>query len=131
MSSLVGDDIRIDELPCGERITVTLQGTGEFPGWMVEYVDDPVQLGMSGETAFIEGDATLLVRMGMWMQTMEGDGYHGPFDLLPTGTDQVREMRLVENWEGVTHWAIGLDTAVPFAVTVLQDPPRLVIDLSA
>ncbi|MDO8364735.1 MAG: hypothetical protein Q7V88_17725 [Actinomycetota bacterium] len=128
MSSLVGADIRAGSHPCFERVVIELQGTGEFPGWAAEYVDDPVRLGESDEFVSIEGTATLLVRMGMWMQDMEGEGYQGESDLFPTLVQHVLEMRMTENWEGMTIWAIGLDDEYPFTVTVLHAPERLVID---
>lgn len=129
MSGLVGADIRAGAHPCFDRVVIELGGDGTFPGWWVEYVQDPVTLGESNETAFIAGAATLEVRMGMWMQSMEGVGYSGPTDIFPTVVDHIEEMRLTENWEGVTRWAIGVDETRPFTVSVLQGPPRLVIDI--
>jgi len=130
MSSLYGADIRIGTHPCFERVVIELQGEGEFPGWFVEYQNDPVTLGESNETAFILGDATLVVRLGSWMQTTEQLGYQGAWDLFPTNVAHVRELRLIENWEGVTIWAIGLDQQRTFDVNVLPSPPRLVIDIA-
>ncbi len=129
MSVLLGADIRVGAHPCFDRVVIELGGDGTFPGWWVEYVQDPVTLGESNETAFIAGEATIEVRMGMWMQTMEGAGYTGPTDIFPTTVEHIEEMRLTEDWEGVTRWAIGVDEARPFTVTVLQGPPRLVIDV--
>ena len=129
MSSLVGADIRTGTHPCFERIVIELEGSGDFPGWWVEYVDDPVRLGESDEFVDIAGNATLLVRMGMWMQDMEGNGYPGPLQVFPTDVSHILELRNTENWEGVTLWAIGLDAQRPFTVSVLTGPPRLVIDV--
>jgi hypothetical protein len=129
MSSLYGADIRTGQHPCVERIVIELQGDGGFPGWWVEYQDDPITLGESEETAFILGDATLTVRLGVWMQTTEYLGYDGPWDLFPTNVEHIRELRLVENWEGITIWAIGLDRPRGFVVHELASPPRLVIDV--
>lgn len=128
MSSMVGADIRVGDHPCYERVVIELSGVGDFPGWAAEYVDDPVRLGESDEFTEIDGNATLLVRMGMWMPTMEGDGYSGPIDIFPTEVEHIAELRQTENWEGMTIWAIGLDEEYPFTVTVLASPARLVID---
>jgi hypothetical protein len=116
---------------CFERVVIELQGSGPFPGWSVEYRDDPVQLGESNETVYLRGEATLLVRLGSWMQTIESEGYQGEWDLFPTNVAHIAELRLIENWEGVAIWAIGVDQQRPFAVTVLNDPPRLVIDIDS
>lgn len=128
MSGMVGDDIRVGEHPCFERLVIELAGPGDFPGWGAEYVDDPVRLGESDEFTDIEGDATLLVRMGMWMPDMEGNGYDGPLQIFPTTVDHIVELRQTENFEGITHWAIGLDDEYAFTVTQLSSPARLVID---
>ena len=129
MSSLLGADIRTGAHPCYERVVIELMGTGEFPGWQVGYVTDPVPRGGSGDLVYLAGDATLDVRMGMWMQSMEGEGYQGDIQLFPTTVVHVLELRLVENWEGITVWAIGLDHEYPFMVSVLHSPERLVIDV--
>jgi len=129
MSSLVGKDIRTGRHPCFERVVIELQGSGEFPGWTVEYQGDPIGLDESNEAAYIKGDATLVARLGSWMQTMEYEGYDGPRDVFPTNVSHILEVRLVENFEGVTRWAIGIDSERPFVVAQLADPPRLVIDV--
>ncbi|MEO5723174.1 MAG: hypothetical protein ABIQ39_01100 [Ilumatobacteraceae bacterium] len=129
MSGLVGGDIRTGRHECFERIVIELGGSGTFPGWFAEYRNDPVQLGESNETAFIRGDATLVVRLGSWMRDTTGEGYQGPHDVFPTNVSSLRELRLIENHEGVTIWAIGIDRQRPFDVSVLPSPPRLVIDV--
>lgn len=129
MSGLVGADIRTGRHPCFDRIVIELQGPGQFPGWTAAYVDDPQRIGESDEFADIAGNATLSVRLNSWMQDMDGAGYPGPNDIFPTNVDSVQEMRLMENFEGVTIWAFGLDREHPFVITELQGPPRLVIDL--
>jgi hypothetical protein len=132
LSPLPGTDIQASARPCVEEITVRFEsGTtpSDFPGWSVEYVDDPVYLGESGETVDIAGDVTLLLRLGSWMPSMEGEGYAGPTDIVPTDVAHIVEMRQTSNFEGVTTWAIGLDAKYPFTVTVPDGPPRLVIQL--
>lgn len=129
MSSLLGADIRTGAHPCYERVVIELMGTGTFPGWTVGYATDPVPLGQSGEGVSLLGAATIEVRLGVWMQSMEGDGYQGDFQLFPTNVTHVRELRLTDNFEGMSTWAIGLDEQYPFAVAVLHAPERLVIDI--
>jgi len=125
---MVGVDIRLGDHSCFERVVIELAGSGDWPGWAAEYVDDPVSLGESDLSVEIAGDATLLVRMGTWMPTMEGDGYSGPTQFFPTTVEHIAELRQTENWEGMTIWAIGIDAEYPFTVTMLQAPARLVID---
>lgn len=131
LSSLVGHDIRTGAQPCFERVVVEFEGEGELPGYRVEYVDDPVHLSPSDQTVDIAGDATLVLAAGAWMTTMEGDGYQGPQQLEPTNVQHIRELRLIENFEGMHQWAIGLDQRRAFEVSTLTDPPRIVIDVFA
>jgi hypothetical protein len=63
------------------------------------------------------------------MQNPEGQGYSGPTDIVPTNVSHILELRMIENFEGMSSWAIGLDAELPMTVTTLDDPPRLVIDL--
>jgi len=129
MSSMVGVDIRVGSHTCYERVVIEFGGPGEFPGWGVEYVTDPVRLGESDEFTVIEGDATLLLRMGMWMPALEEPGgYDGPNQFFPANVDHIVELRQTDNFEGITIWAIGLDDQCPFTVTELSSPARLVID---
>ena len=129
MSGLVGVDIRTGIHPCFERIVIELGGTGDFPGWSVQYVDDPVRLGESDSFVEIEGAATLQVTMRMWMPTMEGDGYTGEIDVFLNNVAHILELRETENFEGMCIWSIGLDAQYPFTVDVLHSPERLVIDV--
>lgn len=129
MSGLVGVDIRTAVHPCFERIVIELGGTGDFPGWSVQYVDDPVRLGESNNFVSIAGAATLQVILRAWMPSMEGDGYTGPIDFFPDNVAHILELRETENFEGVCIWSIGLDAEYPFTVDVLQSPARLVIDV--
>ncbi len=129
MSSLIGADIRTGAHDCFERVVIEFAGSGDLPGHRIAFEDDPVQLSPSDQTVDINGDATLVVRVASWMTSMEGDGYQGPTDIVPANTRHIVELRMIENFEGMTAWAIGLDRRRPFTVAVLPDPPRIVIDI--
>jgi len=129
LSAMVGNDIRTGADACYERIIIELSGPGDFPGWAVEYIDDPVQLGEGDEFVEIAGVNTLSVRMGMWMPTLEGAGYDGEIQIFPEGVDHILEMRKTYNHEGMCTWAIGLDDRYAFEASVLHNPERLVIDI--
>ncbi len=130
LSALVGRDIRTGAHPCVERVVLELQGSGDLPGYRVEYVDDPVKLSPSDLDVDISGDATLVLSVGAWMTAMDGEGYAGPDDIVPMNVEHIRELRLIENFEGMHQWAIGLDERRSFEVTTLADPPRIVIDIA-
>ena len=71
-----------------------------------------------------------MVSLGIWMQSPEGGGYQGPHDVVPTNVSTILEYRLVENFEGQSAWALGLDRTRSFRVITLTGPPRLVVDVS-
>lgn len=129
MSSLVGREVRTGSHECFERVVLELQGEGAMPGYRVQYVDDPVTLSPSDLEVDIAGAATLVLSVGAWMTTMEGDGYQGPDQIDPTNVTAIQELRLIENFEGMHQWAIGLDRVRPFSVTTLSGPPRIVVDI--
>ena len=101
-----------------------------MPGVRVEYVDDPVLLSPSDQTVEIDGDATLVISVAAWMPSMEGDGYAGPTDFNPTNVSHILQVRQVENFEGMTAWAIGLDRERDFEVDFLESPARIVVDIA-
>ena len=130
LSALVGAAIGTETQPCSERVVLELQGSGDFPGWWVRYqlpllIDDP-----RGQPVAVAGSAYIVVTIGSWMTTMEGDGYHGPTMITPTNVSHIKELMMLGDFESVTTWAIGLDERRSFRVTTLEGPPRLVIDIS-
>jgi len=130
MSSMVGSDIRTGAHPCFERVVIELAGSGDMPGVRVEYVDDPVLLSPSDQTVDIDGDATLVISVAAWMPSMEREGYAGPTDFRPTNVSLIEEVRQIENFEGLTAWAIGLADERDFEVSYLDAPPRIVVDIA-
>jgi hypothetical protein len=131
-SGLVGREARTGAHPCFERFVIELQSTStteQFPGYFVRYVPKPISLSPSDQPITIRGDAVLMVSLGSWMNGPEG-GYQGPKDVVPSGLTAIREYRLVEDFEGQSAWAVGLDRTRPFKVTTLTGPPRLVVDVA-
>ena len=133
LSGFVGADARTGAHPCFERVVFEFDDSvapdATFPGYWVRYADGPVELSPSAEPVTIAGDAALLVSFGSWMQNSEGDGYSGPTDVVPTNVSHILELRMIENFEGMSSWAVGLDAERPMTVSTLTDPPRLVIDV--
>lgn len=131
LSTLVGLEIRTgSHPPCFERVVIEFAGTGDLPGYRVEYRPDPIIDSPKGAEVEVAGDATLVITAGAWMPNPEGDGYDGPRELVPANVETILELEQIENFEGMTQWAIGLDRERPFTVTTLQNPTRLVVDLS-
>jgi hypothetical protein len=131
MSSMVGTDIRTGAHLCFERVVIELAGSGDMPGVRVEYVDDPVVLSPSDQVVEIAGEATLVISMAAWMPSMEGDGYDGPAQLVPSNVGRIVELRQIENFEGMSAWAVGLDVERPFTAYFLESPARIVVDIAS
>lgn len=131
LSSLVGLEIRTgSHPPCFERVVIEFAGSGELPGYRVEYRQDPIIDSPRGEPVEVAGDATLVISAGAWMPNPEGHGYDGPRELVPVNVGTIIELEQIENFEGMTSWAIGLDRERPFTVETLENPLRLVVDIS-
>jgi hypothetical protein len=131
LSTLVGLEIRTGgHPPCFERVVIEFAGSGDPPGYLVEYRPDPVIDSPRGEPVEVAGDATLVISVGAWMPNLEGDGYDGPREVVPMNVETILELEQIENFEGMAAWAIGLDRERPFTVATLRDPTRLVVDVA-
>lgn len=129
-SDLVLVDVRVAE---GEgegvdRIVLEFSGTGT-PGWVVNYVDEAVLEG-SGEVVDLEGTAVLDIYASgtTWPAP---DYYAGPARLSPREDGAVDEVYVAGTFEGHTQVLAGIDgDRVPFRVSTLAAPARLVIDVA-
>jgi hypothetical protein len=130
LSSLYGTDIRTGRHECFERVVIEFGGTGELPGYRVAYESDPVLNSPAGEPVDVAGDATLVIAFGAWMPTIEGAGYSGPREFTPTNVSTILELNQLENFEGMSQWAVGLDRQRPFTVFTLGEPVRIVVDIA-
>lgn len=131
LSTLVGLEIRTGgHPPCFERVVIEFAGSGDLPGYRVEYRPDPIIDSPRGEPVEVAGDATLVISVGAWMPNPEGDGYDGPRELVPTNVETILELEQIENFEGMTAWAVGLDRERPYTVATLRNPTRLVVDVA-
>jgi hypothetical protein len=130
LSTLVGTDIRTGGHACFERVVLELGGSGELPGFQVQYEPDPILDSPRGEPVEVAGNATLVLSVGAWMPDMEGNGYQGPREFVPTNVVNIKELQQIENFEGQNAWAIGLDRQRDFTVSTLTEPFRIVIDIA-
>ncbi len=130
LSTLVGADVRTGGHECFERVVLELEGSGDLPGYQVRYEADPILDSPRGGPVEVAGDATLVLSVGAWMTSPEGAGYQGPTEFVPTNVTIIRELQMLENFEGMTAWAIGLDRERDFRVFTLGDPVRIVVDIA-
>lgn len=127
---LMVSNVRVASHDGFDRVVFDLAGEGD-PGWFTNYTAHPAQQG-SGNPVPIEGSVALMV------------GIHGtpyPFDLdldmeFPDhgtypGAGNVTEVIYTSLFEARTEFVIGLTEELPYSVTVLEEPKRLVIDFVA
>jgi len=98
-------------------------GPGALPPYAVEQVDRVIE-GGSGFVKPVQGNAFILVR---FVQAGGMGEYRGPTQVRPD-TQNVREVVLSTNFEGVLEFGIGLARLSCPRVSVLASPARLVLD---
>lgn len=113
-----------------ERIVIEHAGTGT-PSMLVRYTDDPMAPG-SGADLGIDQNAVLEV---VWSGTSSIDDMD--VDELMQVNDPITDLNttaaqsvvVFPPFEATSNYFIGLDEQRPYAVTILQDPVRLVVDI--
>ena len=112
-----------------ERIVIEHAGTGQ-PSFHAQYTDEPLEPGIgtpvdTGAGAYLE-------------VTLSGtsNAYDDPPDMLDHGetienltTQATQSVVSFAPWEATSTYILGLDEQRPVAVTVLEEPVRLVIDV--
>jgi len=112
---------------------IVLELVGDAPSWRVGFEAPPIVEDPSGLTVDVEGDAFLRIALHPASAVdRTGDApearYDGP-DRIPVDGHVVRELVQVTDRDGALTWVAGLSHQAPFTVTLLEDPPRLVVDV--
>lgn len=107
---------------------VVLEFDGPVPGYQAQYVTR-VERDGSGEPVPLAGRAFLQVAVLNATKQEGSRRYTGP-DRFTPGYRQLRELRLVGDFEGVLGVGFGLAARRGFRVTALPDPSRIVVDLA-
>jgi hypothetical protein len=112
---------------------VVLQFRNDLPSWRVGYVDQvPSE---SGATVPLEGAASLFVQVDpAWAHDLDtppyAATYTGPRTLTPR-YPMLRQVRLVDEFEGHLTFGVGLQRRAGFRVLELRGPPRVAIDVAS
>ncbi|WP_277211754.1 AMIN-like domain-containing (lipo)protein [Isoptericola croceus] len=122
-------DVVVEPQDGFDRVIFTLDGSGT-PGWRVEYVDEALDPG-KGDVVEVAGDAVLqVVVLGTAMPMDSGVEEYEGTPVVPDGAGSVEDVVYRFVFEGQTTAFVGVaGEAKPFAVSVEQDPTRLVVDV--
>jgi len=125
-------DVRAARNAGFDRLVFEFAGD-DLPQWRVQYAEGPFTEDGSGNPVEVEGDFFLEVHMegGTGFDGETGqETYTGPAAVPGRGTVRVVEVVRTGDFEAVMNWIVGTNRGVPFRVTTLTEPSRLVIDLA-
>ncbi|MGY1712047.1 hypothetical protein ACI8AC_21320 [Geodermatophilus sp. SYSU D00758] len=116
-----------------DRFVLEFEGDA-LPGHRVEYVEPPVTEDPSGREVALAGDAVLRVQAAPASGVdLSGDEPRTTYPdrgvVNVPGGEVLLEAVQTGDFEDVLTWHLGLAERVPFGVTTLQDPARLVVDV--
>jgi hypothetical protein len=117
--------VRVGAHPGYDRFVI------EFSGAVPSYTATPQSdsrftLTPKGGTVTLQGTNGVLITV----QPINWTAYAGPTSLRPEFT-YLREARLIQNFEGVQQWGLGVAGAAAVRVFTLTSPARLVVDVTA
>ena len=123
-------DVRVGEHSGFDR--VVFEFADDLPGYSVKYVELPVAEDGSGESVELPGaEAAVQVvftpASGFDLEAGE-ETYTGPGTVTNDQTVEITGVASSGDFEAMLSWAVGLRHEVPFEVTKLDSPARLVVD---
>lgn len=111
-----------------DRVVIEFAGAG-IPRWWAHYTESTSAPG-SGFPVPYSGNIALEIGLEHtpWPVSQElRDAMLKPHAQTP-GAGVVRSVEFVSAFEAQSHFVIGLDKKVPYSITYLDGPPRIVID---
>lgn len=114
-------EVRLGSQSGFERVVFDF-AAGALPRYTIEQAASFI--APSGQTVSVQGNTHIAVRFN----GAGGMGsYRGPTSFRPTSA-LIREVKLVEDFEGVLVWGVGLERVSCPRILVLSSPTRLVLD---
>ena len=121
--------VRAGRHDCYERIVFDFKDEN-LPEFQVAVASPPFS-GPSGDPIPVAGNRFVKVRFGTTYAHYPGTGnYEGPDSITPAGFMTIREIRLIEDFEAVVVWVIGVEAEHLFRVGTLTNPTRVYIDIA-
>lgn len=113
-----------------ERIVIEHAGSGT-PSYMAHYTETPVEPGRgqpidTGDGAYLEVIAS---GTASFNEIDEDQMIENGAEITDLQTEATGTVVSFAPWEATSNYIIGLDEQRPYAITVLEDPVRIVIDI--
>jgi len=122
-------DVRLGSHEGFERVVFQFGKLDVVPGYKVEHASGPFTQDASGADVAVSGGGHIAVRLSAAAHNEAGQTtYVGPKRI--PGRGSVTEVVMLGDFEGVVSWVIGTTADRPFRVFSLQNPARVVIDIS-
>lgn len=113
-----------------DRVVFEFMGDS-VPGYHVQYTTGPVQRCGSGDPVAVAGTGRLLIRFEP-AQAHDEQGNPTPPIVerhRAPGLAAVRDLTLICDFEGQVEWVLGISSSLPYRVSELTGPARLVLDV--
>lgn len=123
-------DVRFQQRGGFTRVVFDFED-GDVPWWSAGYTPGPFT-SIGDEPIPVAG--TDFLRVVLSSTTYDPTGadvritYPGP-QRITADTSSVTEIVLIDDFEGVSTWVIGINGTKPFAVGTLTNPPRFYVDI--
>ena len=121
--------VRVGNMGAYDR--VVLEFKDQVPGYTIGYRPLPAKADGSGEAIALPGAKALLMVTMKAASGYDSDKstatYSGPNEVSGKAATVV-QAKAAGDFESVLSWAVGLKSKVPFKVSIMNTPPRLVID---
>lgn len=107
------------------------QPSGTAPTGQLRPTSPPFSMGGSGQAVTVDGQRFIAVTFrGMAVMDDAGNPtYAGPTDI-HANAQAIRELRLVDDFEGVVTWIVGVNGPGCIAVIHLASPDRIVVTVT-
>lgn len=110
-----------------DRVVIEFSGPGK-PGWYTQYTNSPAAQASGKPVAYDGATALVLGVEGTpWPSTPQLQEQYAEFTTYP-GAGAVTGVNFVNAFEAQSQFVIGLDRQLPYSVTFLEGPPRVVVD---
>ena len=112
-----------------DRVVFEFEGNA-LPGYVIEYVDKPVRDCGRGEVVPVGGDALLMVSLQPANAHTESGQPTVRNAQLNSDSRLLQDLKLICDFEAQVQWIMGLSSPNRYRVLELNNPARLVVDVT-